>query len=196
MSLLNQMLRDLDNKAPDIEPIAQESAVKVSINAAKTKLKLPLKILIIISILLLIGLLLFNKIKSNPTGVAIVTPLAIPVILTPESQSTILIKKIIPNKETELEKTKLEVEPGDDKTSLQEVASTKPMEATKNTKISIKKAKLTNTQQAEQYYQKALKTTDPYNAITFLRQTINLAPKHIDARLLLTRLFIKTNDKR
>ncbi len=206
MSLLNQMLRDIEhNKATAAPPFAQENAVHVSPSAIKKSVNKALLIgALISSIAVFFTYLALSKAKQ--TTLVISQPLAIPELKTVSRQSVNEPKiknapiadkpkllKVIANpiKPESIRVAKpLKVKPSS-RPGLNVPTVINPQ----STKNSIKAAPLSTAQQANILYQQASKTNNPQHAIRLLNQSIKLSPKQSNARLLLTRLLINT-DKR
>jgi tetratricopeptide (TPR) repeat protein len=206
MSLLNQMLRDIEhNKATAAPPFGQENAVHVSPSAIKKNInKVFLVGAFISSIAVFVTYLALSKEKQ--TTLLISQPLAIPELKTVSRQSVNgpKIKKApIANKPKLLKVIANPIKP-------EPIRAAKPLKVKpssrsslnastvinpQSTKNSIKAAPLSTAQQANILYQQASKTNNPQHAIRLLNQSIKLSPKQSNARLLLIRLFINTDNK-
>jgi len=210
MSLLNQMLRDIEhNKATAAPPFSQENAVHVSPRASKKSVNKTLIIGVLISsIAVFFAYLTLFKKKQPATIVS--HPLAIPSLKTVPKQTVneskplakiksvpignkpVLLKVIaspVKPKPTLIAKP-LKVKPSS-RPSLNAPAVINPQP----TKNSIKPAPVSIAQQANALYQKASKTNNTQHAIRLLRQSLKLAPKQSNPRLLLTRLLINAGEK-
>lgn len=205
MSLLNQMLRDLEQKKNSDNPLfAQENSLYVSPNASKKSInKTQIIGVSISSIVIFFTYLALSKAKQ-PTMIS--QPLAIPALKMLPQQiakaSLVSIKgtstKVKPeplatisvNPKPELNTKQLKSSPK--KGSSIMVPIINPPQPAKN---SIKSAPLNTRQQAESLYQQALESNNSEQAMHLLKQSIELAPKHISSRLLLIRLLINSGEK-
>jgi len=210
MSLLNQMLRDIEhNKATASPPFAQENAVHVSPSASKKNIQKTLIIgALISSIAVFLAYLALSKTKQTTRVISL--PLAIPALKTVSKQTVNEPKPL----------AKIKSAPASDKPELPKIIASpvkpestliaKPLKVkpishpslnaptainSKSAKNSIKPAPLSMAQQANNLYQQASNTNNPQHAIRLLRQSINLTPKQSNARLLLTRLLINAGEK-
>jgi len=210
MSLLNQMLRDIEhNKATAVPSFSQENSVHVSPSAIKKNVNKTLIIgALISSIAVFFAYLTLFKEKQPATIVS--HPLAIPALKTVPKQTVNSLKPL----------AKIKSAPIGDKPELPKVISSpikpkptliaKPLKEKpssrpslnvptvinpQSTKNSIKAAPLSTAQQANILYQQASNTNNPQHAIRLLNQSIKLSPKQSNARLLLTRLLINADKK-
>ncbi|SHE22582.1 tetratricopeptide repeat protein [methanotrophic endosymbiont of Bathymodiolus puteoserpentis (Logatchev)] len=208
MSLLNQMLRDLEQKkSTDNLLFARENSLYVSPNASKKKVnKVQIIGVSISSIIIFFAYLALSKAKQ-PTMIS--QPLAIPVLKTPLQQiskeSLVSIKaahiKVKPELPSAIVATSVKSKP----TIMTKLLKSSPKKTSsmiapviippKQAKNSIKSAPLNTRQQAESLYQQALESNNSEQAMHLLKQSIELAPKHISSRLLLIRLLINSGEK-
>ncbi|MCF7969668.1 MAG: tetratricopeptide repeat protein [Methylococcaceae bacterium] len=207
MSLLNQMLRDLEhNKTTTTPALAKEKAVHVSPSAQTKNLKKAVLTAVVISSIALF----FVYLAIKPEPAAVNKPLAIPPLKTASKQrisqpqpitttnsAPIAVKAVSPK----VIATSVKSEP---------IPVTQPLKSKQHrppninapaiikaqqAENSIQPAPLNTDQQAKNLYQKASKTDNSQLAISLLKQSLNLAPKQIKTRLLLTHLLINAGDK-
>ncbi len=206
MSLLNQMLRDIEhNKATTAPPFAQENSVHVSPSASKKSVNKTLIIgALISSISVFFAYLTLSKEKQPATIVS--HPLAIPALKSVSKQTGNEAKPLAKIKSVPIgdkpELLKVIASPVKPKSTLiAKPLKVKPISRpslvinSKSVKNSIKPAPLSMAQQANNLYQQASKTNNPQHAIRLLRQSLKLAPKQSNARLLLTHLLINAGEK-
>jgi len=208
MSLLNQMLRDLEhNKTTTTSPLTPENSIHVSPSASKENINKALIVgALISSIAVFFAYLALSKAKQPVTIIS--QPLAIPALKTAPKQVVneplVAIKNanIEVNLETALviassAKTKSKLVTKPLKNTLKKPSSiTAPVIiAPKQIQNSIKSVPLSSNQQAEALYQQASKANNIQHAIGLLKQSLTLTPKKSNARLLLTRLLINAGEK-
>jgi len=203
MSLLNQMLRDLDQHQPSTPPSSlQEAVVKVPTKDKNFNTRLLLAFLFLTA---LVSYFLINKQETNLQIIS--QPLAIPdkkvqISLPAPAQQTPVLREETHRPPKNLNKSIIKLSksnpaskqilssPDKDK-----VLTPLNIPSTKKSNNSIQPAPLSNSQQAKLYYQQALQTTNKLKAITLLNKSILLNPKHSKSRLLLAQRLINTGDQ-
>jgi len=208
MSLLNQMLRDLEQKKNTDNPLfTQESSIHTSPSASKKNVnKAQIIGVSISSIIIFFAYLALSKAKQP---IIISQPLAIPVLKTPPQQISkefvVPIKvahiKAKPKLPSAIVATSIKSKPAKKTKRLK----TRPKKASrmtapviiapKQTKNSIRSTPLSTKQQATALYQQALESHNSEQAIYLLKQSIELAPKQMSSRLRLIQLFINSGKK-
>jgi len=192
MSLINQMLRDLDKyKASEIPPIIEKSAIQVT-RAAPEKTYKGLIIRFMVLILLLCSSLFFILQSSSYKAPSIlVRSLALPELHSVNRQQIKPVKATAPSEYLPLDPVLTKA-----KIPVKISGAVKPLNVnTQAAPPSINIIKKTAPPQQQSLYQAALKTADTDAAIHLLQALLNSQAKHLEARLLLTTLLIKSGEQ-
>lgn len=205
MSLLNQVLQDLEKRNVET-PLKQKSAKRIKKASSQHKLPLYLTLLLLLAGIIAAAFYFFNdkgsseKVIQEFTPVVsstsqpkqnIIEPKVDPVTVIVSEQAAIKIdaQPLVTHKVNKAAVNQPIAPPVPDKKIQQKPVKTPPKKIAKakNKPYKLKRLpkKLTPNQQANKYFLLAKKQTNNGEQQEKLEQTLQLNPKHIEARLLL-----------